>query len=116
MYKTTRHFFAYAGVVTSFLIAGYFTLISFAATIKPEVFRLLKVFPDSAQSAVTFDESIIASPILDLSQGRPLVVISSSNGDISALDGVTGTLEWRISVPDTHWPASPIGLHTNYHK
>ncbi len=103
MHKTTRHFFAYAGVVTSFLIVGYLTLISFAATIKPEEFRLLKVFPSSAQSAVTFDESIIASPLLDLSQGRPLVIVPSSNGEIAALDGVTGALEWRVSVP------TPIG-------
>lgn len=65
----------------------------------PEYFKLQRLFPVDTHPSVTFDESIIASPVLDLSQGRPLVIVSASNGIIAALDGETGALDWQINAP-----------------
>jgi outer membrane protein assembly factor BamB len=66
---------------------------------QPEHFSLERLFPTDAQPSVTFDDSIIASPLLDLSQGRPLILVPASNGLITALDNETGALEWQINAP-----------------
>ena len=66
---------------------------------QPEQFKLERFFPTDTFPSVTFDESIIASPVLDLSQGRPLIIIPVSDGIIAALDGETGDLDWQISAP-----------------
>jgi outer membrane protein assembly factor BamB len=60
---------------------------------------LERLFPTDTYPSITFDESIIASPLLDLSQGRPLVIVPASNGIIAALDGETGALDWQINAP-----------------
>ncbi len=66
---------------------------------QPEHFKLERLFPTDTYPSITFDESIIASPLLDLSQGRPLVIVPASNGIIAALDGETGALDWQINAP-----------------
>ncbi len=66
---------------------------------QPEHFKLERLFPTDTHPSITFDESIIASPLLDLSQGRPLVIVPASNGIIAALDGETGALDWQIHAP-----------------
>ena len=66
---------------------------------KPEQFKLTRLFPANAGSGITFDENIIASPLLDLSQARPLVIVPNSNGVITALDSETGALAWDIKMP-----------------
>ncbi|UOA10893.1 PQQ-like beta-propeller repeat protein [Methylobacter sp. S3L5C] len=66
---------------------------------KSEHFTLERLFPGDALPSVTFDDSIIASPLLDLSQGRPLIIVPASNGLIAALDGETGALDWQVNAP-----------------
>jgi outer membrane protein assembly factor BamB len=66
---------------------------------QPEHVKLERLFPTDTHPSITFDESIIASPLLDLSQGKPLVIVPASNGIIAALDGETGALDWQINAP-----------------
>ena len=66
---------------------------------QPGHFKLERLFPTGAHPSVTFDDSIIASPVLDLSQGKPLILVPASNGIIAALDGETGALDWQINAP-----------------
>lgn len=79
----------------------------------PERFKLERLFPTDALPSVTFDESIIASPVLDLSQGKPLVIAPVANGIIAALDGETGVPDWQIKAPTpegqlAHLIATPV--------
>jgi hypothetical protein len=69
----------------------------------PERFELERLFPTDALPSISFDESIIASPVLDLSQGKPLVIAPVANGIIAALDGETGVPDWQIKAP------APVG-------
>jgi len=41
----------------------------------------------------------MASPLLDFSQGKPLLIVPASNGVIAALDVETGAADWQITVP-----------------
>jgi hypothetical protein len=66
---------------------------------KIEKISLSRVFPTVAQPSISFPKSIIASPLLDLSQGYPLIIVPVSNGQISALNGETGKLEWQAQLP-----------------
>ncbi|MGZ8946925.1 MAG: hypothetical protein ACXW1W_16080 [Methylococcaceae bacterium] len=66
---------------------------------KPEFFKLVSLFPSDVKNSVTFDASIIASSVLDLSQGKPRIIVPVSNGVIAALDAETGALEWKINAP-----------------
>jgi hypothetical protein len=93
-----RHFSAAVAIVASIVLIGSASLYS-AELKQPEHFKLERLFPTDTHPSVTFDESIIASPVLDLSQGRPLIIVPASNGIIAALDGETGTLEWQINAP-----------------
>lgn len=47
----------------------------------------------------------MASPLLDFSQGRPLLIVPASNGVIAALDVETGAVDWQINAP------TPEGQH-----
>ena len=60
---------------------------------------MTRLFPTDTHPSITFDASIIASPVLDLSQGKPQVIVPASNGVIAALDGETGALVWQINAP-----------------
>ena len=93
-----RHFSAAIAIVASIILISSASLYS-AESIQTEHFRLERLFPSDALPSVTFDESIIASPVLDLSQGKPLVIVPASNGIIAALDGETGALDWQINAP-----------------
>ncbi|MFI3199590.1 MAG: hypothetical protein QX196_14840 [Methylococcaceae bacterium] len=98
---------------TQFTLCNYFSAIALVVSIiltssaglygselkQSEHFTLKRLFPTDALPSVTFDESIIASPLLDLSQGKPLVLVPASNGVIAALDGETGVLEWQVNAP-----------------
>ncbi|MFZ2168281.1 MAG: hypothetical protein WAW61_01450 [Methylococcaceae bacterium] len=92
------HFSAAISIVASVVLVSSVNLYS-AELNQPEHFKLERFFPSDAFPSVTFDESIIASPVLDLSQGRPLIIVPVSNGIIAALDGETGDLDWQISAP-----------------
>ena len=92
-----RHFSAVV-IITGIALTSTASLYS-AELIQPEHFKLERLFPTDTHPSVTFDESIIASPLLDLSQGKPLVIVPASNGIIAALDGETGALDWQINAP-----------------
>jgi len=93
-----RHFPAAVALLASIVLISSASLYS-AELVRPEYIKLQRLFPTDMHPSVTFDESIIASPVLDLSQGRPLVIVPASNGIIAALDGETGALDWQISAP-----------------
>ncbi len=64
-----------------------------------EFFKLQPLFPTEVNQATRFDASIIASPLIDFSQGKPLVIVPASNGVIAALDSETGALVWQLNAP-----------------
>ncbi|MEC4749065.1 hypothetical protein [Methylomicrobium sp. Wu6] len=65
----------------------------------PQHIFLTTSFPTANLPPVTFDQAIIASPLLDQSQGRPLIVVPASNGVIAMLDAETGAPDWKIAAP-----------------
>ncbi|MCL7422622.1 MAG: hypothetical protein M8364_17165 [Methylobacter sp.] len=93
-----QRFFTAAAIALTLAALSY-GVVYRAAADKPEFFNLTGIFPGENRPAVTFDESITASPLLDLSQGRPLLVVAASNGMIAIQNVDTGALEWRIEVP-----------------
>ncbi len=93
-----RHFSAAISIAGTILLTSSVSLYG-AQLNPPEHYRLERLFPAETSGPVTFDESIIASPALDLSQGKPRVLVSASNGIIVALDSETGALEWQINAP-----------------
>ncbi|MEQ1546425.1 hypothetical protein [Methyloglobulus sp.] len=94
-----KHFLFYILTVTGLLLVGNYAINSFAQSVQPKAPKLERLFPEDVQSSVTFDKSIIANLLLDLSQGRPIVIVPSSDGEITALDGEIGVLEWKINAP-----------------
>jgi hypothetical protein len=92
------HFSAAIAILASIILTGCSSFY-YAGLNQPENLKLRKLFPTDIHPSVTFDESIIASSVLDLSQGRPLIIVPASNGIIAALDGETGALDWQISAP-----------------
>lgn len=92
------HFFFIIAIITGIMSANY-CADCYADSAKKDVVKLTRLFPSETNSAVTFAESIIASSLLDLSQGKPLVIVPVSNGVIAALDSETGALDWQINVP-----------------
>ncbi len=92
-----RHFSITIAIGVSIVLISSASLYS-AELKQPERFKLERLFPTYRFPSVTFDESIIASPMLDLSQGKPLIIVPTSNG-IIALDGETGALDWQINAP-----------------
>lgn len=60
---------------------------------------LTKLFPADNEPQVTFDDSVIASTLLDVSQGRPLIIVPVSDGHIVALESQSGEKAWDIQVP-----------------
>jgi hypothetical protein len=84
--------------MASFLLAGYL-IISLAEPLKPKAYKLTRLFPADANAGIKFDDSIIASPILDLSQGKPLLIVPVSNGLIAVMDSETGALDWQFLLP-----------------
>ena len=99
MIFSARQLFFSTAIVASLLLASDYTINSFAQSTHHEDYKLTRLFPADIQSSVAFDDSIIANPLLDKSQGRPFVIVPVSNGVITALDGETGELEWQINVP-----------------
>ena len=102
MNKTTikfvlRHFSAAIAIVAGIVLISSSSLYS-AELNQPERFKLERLFPSFSFPSVNFDESIIASPVLDLSQGKPLIIVPTSNG-IIALDSESGALDWQINAP-----------------
>lgn len=88
--------FFVAVALLSLILASYAGLCGFGQSMPPKLTRL---FPVDANSSVTFDESIIANPLLDISQDRPFIIVPASNGVIAALDSENGALMWQVDLP-----------------
>ncbi|MBF6650959.1 hypothetical protein [Methylobacter sp. BlB1] len=91
-------FFAAAVTVLSLAAISY-SAVYWGDSDKPESFKLVGIFPSEPRTAVAFDERILASPLLDMSQGRPLLIVAASNGIVAVQDADTGALAWQIAVP-----------------
>jgi hypothetical protein len=63
-----------------------------------ETFKLTKTFPNG-KFPVTFEDSIIASPLADFSETKPKIIAPVSNGEIAALDADTGVSLWQLKLP-----------------
>lgn len=98
MKLAVRHVSAVIILVVSSSISNSRNL-CLAGAVQPESLKLEALFPSPDNPPVIFDESIIASPLLDRSQGKPLIIIPASNGVIAALDAETGALDWKIEAP-----------------
>jgi hypothetical protein len=94
-----KHFLFCILTAIGLLLVGYYAINSLAQSAQPEAPKLERLFPGDVHSPVTFDKSIIANLLLDLSQGRPIVIVPGSDGEITALDSETGALEWKIHAP-----------------
>ena len=104
MIKTATQFFTLRTYFYAIALVVSIVLTSSAGLYGSELkhsehFTLTRLFPTDALLSVTFDESIIASPLLDLSQDKPLVLVPASNGIIAALDAETGALVWQLNAP-----------------
>jgi hypothetical protein len=66
---------------------------------EPQKISLTPLFPIPSLPSITFDQTIIASPLLDQSQGKPRIVVSASDGEIALLDAETGDPDWKIKAP-----------------
>ena len=86
-------------VMIASMISVFSMTTCYAEQAKPELIKLIRLFPADAKSAVNFDASIIATSVLDLSQERLLVIVPVSNGVIAALDAETGALVWKLDAP-----------------
>ncbi|WP_019865748.1 PQQ-binding-like beta-propeller repeat protein [Methylovulum miyakonense] len=69
------------------------------ASLQAGAFKLEKIFPTARFPSLTFNASIIASPVLDVSHGQPRLIVPVSDGEVAALDAGTGTLLWKLKVP-----------------
>jgi hypothetical protein len=66
---------------------------------KPSKLDLVPLFPTSSAPSVTFEGKIAGSPLLDLSQGKPRIIVAASKGTIAALDPTSGALLWKTVLP-----------------
>ncbi len=66
---------------------------------KPSKLELVPLFPTSSAPSVTFEGQIAGSPLLDLSQGTPRIIVAASKGTIAALDPISGALLWKTVLP-----------------
>lgn len=97
MKTVARRFFS--AIILAVLILPACNAVYRSEAAKPERFNLVKIFPSESRPSVTFDASIIASSVLDISQAKPRIIVPVSNGIIAALDAETGTLDWQLNAP-----------------
>lgn len=96
--------FALVYVQAAFIMAAGFSLSNYPIPgllpgSGPERLSLTALFPAPGRPPVAFDQTLIASPLIDQSQGRPLIVAPASDGVIAMLDAETGALDWKIEAP-----------------
>lgn len=97
---TTKSPISYFYIALTVLLSVFLLSCSSQGEIKTaQSFKLLPLFPTTANQSTHFDASIIASPLIDVSQGKPLVIVPVSNGVITALDSETGAVVWRLNAP-----------------
>jgi len=97
---SARQIWLFIVLISSTLSAGHSSRFINKSHSSDQV-RLTRVFPLDNGPSVSFDSSIIASPVLDLSRGRPLIIVPVSNGQIVALDSESGEKVWDTRLPTT---------------
>ncbi|MGJ0484445.1 MAG: hypothetical protein ACR65R_07910 [Methylomicrobium sp.] len=85
-------------LVIGLFLARTYTAAS-AAFPDDEAVRVTPFFPSKAHPSITFDQTIIASPLLSSVQDKTLLVVPGSNGLIAMLNAETGALDWEIMAP-----------------
>jgi len=98
MNSIQRYFYSVIALLTCLILIACSTVPAVNPD-QPEFFKLVNLFPSDVKTSVMFDASIIASSVLDLSQGKARIIVPASNGEIAALDAETGALIWKINAP-----------------
>jgi hypothetical protein len=88
-----------SGLVAVTLLTLIATTNGLAKTKSTPFYKLSKVFPTQVYPSVTFDASIIASPLLYVEQGKPQIIVPVSDGTVAAVDGKSGKLIWQLKLP-----------------
>ncbi len=90
--------------VFSLAITGFIIFIAGCAAINNKTeqqgkLRLIRLFPDKQSDQIKFDAKVRASPLLDLSQGKPRIIVPVSDGMIALQDAETGAIKEKIQLP-----------------
>jgi hypothetical protein len=90
--------------VFSLVITGFIIFIAGCAAIDNKTeqqgkLRLTRLFPDKQSDQIKFDAKVRASPLLDLSQGKPRIIVPVSDGMIALQDAETGVIKEKIQLP-----------------
>jgi hypothetical protein len=97
--KFALAFMQAALILAAGLFLSYYQTPGLAFGSESRTISLTPLFPTPTLSPVIFEQPILASPLLDLSQVKPLIVVASSDGEIAMLDAETGVPDWRIRAP-----------------
>jgi len=62
-------------------------------------FKLTGIFPTTQRPSASFDDSILASPLAHVLNGRTRIIAPVSDGTIAALDADIGESLWQLKVP-----------------
>lgn len=88
-----------AVLLTAGLLLSYSQAPGLAFGSESRTVSLTPLFPAPTLPPVLFDQTILASPLLDFSQGKPLIVVAASDGEIAMLDAETGVPDWKLRAP-----------------
>lgn len=93
-----QYYAVFTALVVGLFLARSYTAVS-AAFPDDEAVSVTPLFPSPAHPSVTFDQTIIASPLLNSVQDKALLAVPVSNGLIAMLNAETGALDWEIMAP-----------------
>lgn len=90
--------------IFSLVVFGIIICIAGCATVhnkiqQQENLRLVRLFPNKNSDKGKFEAKILASPLLDFSQGKPRIIVPVANGIIALQDIETGTITEKIQIP-----------------
>jgi hypothetical protein len=88
-----------AALLTAGLLLSYSQAPVLAFGSESRTVSLTPLFPAPTLPPALFDQPILASPLLDFSQGKPLLVVAASDGEIAMLDAETGVPDWKLQAP-----------------
>jgi hypothetical protein len=92
--RSKSSFLTLSGLLIGFALMG-----AIAQSIQKVSLKVTRVFPEKKNTATQFNESIIANPVLDLSGDEPSIIVPESNGTVSGLNGLSGMLDWQLTLP-----------------
>lgn len=65
----------------------------------PEKLTIVKLFPEKQSAKIRVDSRILASPLLDISQHQPRIIVPFESGTIAFLDPENGNVFGKIQLP-----------------